>query len=361
LRPVAETPNSKNRKRPKEKKERGERAIATGGRVTKSGRIYEAESLQHKKDAMRSVTLQRLEDEVAAGRCIARNLTDPAGTDLTLPDKYRSLTESLLATFLENHKAALLYSALYYPERDYPHDCHDWSVTPYGKLVPWVRDFDMLIRFDGEPDFWLQFQGKGQNLWFVQLKKALQHKIKARSSQTLYLGVRKSLFDLFLRQATNNLARRYFREHDKTEIIRPIYYVSYTSVNDWTKRGYALNGIDCFELLELEDKRFYNYCYAFFEAVWPREERVLRDAIDRMKDRDFWMCHTTPVDPKALTSKEIAAEFGATLNEIRRSYKWEETEQFLYNEWLDARQKGFTDLKLPALFKPTEPKISSAS
>ena len=141
----------KKQKAAQEKKERGERAIAKGGRVTKTGRIYEAEFLQHKKDAMRSVTLQRLEDEVAEGRCITRNLTAPAGVDLNLPDKYRSLTEDLLFTFLELRKDRLLYTALYYPERDYPHDCHDWSVTPYGKVVPWVRDFDLLFRFEGQP------------------------------------------------------------------------------------------------------------------------------------------------------------------------------------------------------------------
>jgi hypothetical protein len=347
----------KRAKAAQDREERGLRAIATGGRVTKTGRIYEAESLQHKKEAMQTVTLKRLEDEVAAGLCIARNLTAPDGVDLKDEGKYRSLTEDLLFTFLENHKEDLNYSGLYYPERDYPHNSQDWSVTPYGKLVPWVRDFDILWHSEDSADIWFQFQGKGQNLWFLQLRKALQHRISVHTSQALYLGVRKALFDLLLRQATNYLTGLYHeqRETEPTEIHRQIIYVSYTSITDWIKHDYHLSGVQCLDLLFLESKRFHNYCYGFFKAVWPREERVLSQAVDRMKWREFKTLTTAPVDPNALTSKEIAAEFGATLMESRDEFHLDESEQVLFNEWFTAREKGFGALKLPPLYKPTIP------
>jgi hypothetical protein len=300
------------------KKERGERAIAKGGRVTKTGRIYEAESLQHKKDAMSAVTLQRLDDEVSAGLCVARNLIaratpdNPDGIDLKHDDEYRSLTEDLLAAFLEKHKAALQYTALYYPERDYPHDCHDWSVTPSGQTIPWVRDFDILFRFDGEEDIWFQFQGKGQNLWFQQLRSALQHKIKATSSRSLYLGVR-ALFDLVLRHETHKLARFYF--NGSPSIIRPIRYVSYTSVKHWIRQDYHLTGEQCLDLLERESSRFIAYCYHFFKAVWPDEMNLIAITYRRLKghidDHNFEIPLTTPFDPLLLTPKEVAAEYGA--------------------------------------------------
>jgi hypothetical protein len=196
---------------------------------------------------MQEVTLKRLDDEVAAGLCIARDLVSKSG-DLKDEGKYRSLSESLLFTFLEKHKEELGYVALYYPERDYPHDCHDWSVTPYGKVIPWVRDFDLLIPIDGQADLWFQFQGKGQNLWFLDLRKALQHKIRVHTSQTLYLGVRRSLFDLLLRQASNLFAGLYQKQRQtaQVEIRRGIHYVSYTSVTDWIKRDYRLSGLQCY-------------------------------------------------------------------------------------------------------------------
>lgn len=350
----------------RKKKERGERAIAKGGRVTKTGRTYEAESLQHKKDAMSAVTLQRLEDEASDGLCIARNLTaratpdNPDGIDLKHEGEYRSGTEDLLFTFLESQKKALDYTALYYPERDYPHDCHDWSVTPEGLPIPWVRDFDILFRFDGEADIWFQFQGKGQNLWFQQLHSALQHKIKATSSRSLYLGVRRALFDLILRHETNKLACYYFNNlysGDRPAITRQINYVSYTSVNEWIKRDYHLTGLQCFDLLELESRRFYDYCYNFFQAVWPREESIINTTFHRLDDHAFNFFLTTPVDRLALTPKEVAAEYGAWFAQVRRSKHLEETELLLHNEWLTAPKKGFDALKdkRPALYTPTKP------
>lgn len=180
----------------------------------------------------------------------------------------------------------------------------------------------MLIRLESGSDYWLQFQGKGQNLWFLQLRKALQHKIKATSSRSLYLGFRRALFDLLLREATNRLARQYFREHNKTEITRSIFYVSYTSVKHWISQDYYLTGLQCLDLIELESKRFYNYCAKFFKAVWPRESSILdstHDAVEnRLENGDFDLLLTTPVDPKALTSKELAAEYGAWLSRVRK-------------------------------------------
>jgi hypothetical protein len=314
---------------------------------------------------MSAVTLQRLEDEASAGLCIARNLTaratadNPNGIDLKHEGEYRSLTEDLLATFLQNHKKVLGYSSVHYPERDYPHDCHEWSVTPSGQPIPWVRDFDILFRFDGEEDIWFQFQGKGQNLWFQQLRKALQHKIKASSSRSLYLGVRKALFDLVLRHETQKLVRYYF--DGSPTVIRPIRYISYTSVKDWIKNDYSLNGEQCFDLLERESSRFIAYCYDFFEAVWPRESNLITTTRNRLRDHindhgfDFFL--TAPVDPLLLTPKEVAAEYGAWFAQVRRGERFEETELLLHNEWMTARKKGFNALKpkLPSRFLPTVP------
>ena len=46
---------------------------------------------------------------------------------------------------------------------------------------------------------------------------------------------------------------------------------------------------------------------------------------------------------------------------VRGKTSFEETELLLHNEWATARKKGFADLKLPPLYQPTVPKISSAS
>jgi hypothetical protein len=106
-----------------------------------------------------------------------------------------------------------------------------------------------------------------------------------------------------------------------------------------------------------ESRRFYNYCYNFFKAVWPLEERVFSNAVQNMKWREFTTLLTRPLDPDSLTSKEIAAEFGATLMESRKSFHLDESEKVLYDEWFTARKEGWPAFKakLPSAYKPTLP------
>ena len=61
--------------------------------------------LLRQQEARRAVTAQRLEDEVASGRCVSRNLK--SRSDLEQSDNYRSTTEALFVTFRERQREIL--------------------------------------------------------------------------------------------------------------------------------------------------------------------------------------------------------------------------------------------------------------
>jgi hypothetical protein len=67
---------------------------------------------------------------------------------------------------------------------------------------------------------------------------------------------------------------------------------------------------------------------------------------DHINNHAFDFLLTTPVDPELLTPKEVAAEYGAWLAQVRWGEHFEETELLLHNEWM-TRKKGLAELKLP--------------
>jgi hypothetical protein len=231
-------------------------------------------------------------------------------------DKYqfRSPTEDLLFEFLtcqhdQPGDCSFPYTHLYYPEREYPEDSHDWTVTPEGLLSATVRDFDIYFENDGF-DLCYQYQCKGLTGFNYNLRKALEHRISKKTSKTLYLTVRKDLYSLVVRDSVNRFICRY-GDGIKNEIPRIISYVSLTSVRHWIHKNYLLTPVQVWDLLEAESKRFWAYWYKFFKAAFPIEQRIHFRADELFQQSRG--SYLNPPPPNFTSSKDIALQYGQFL------------------------------------------------
>jgi hypothetical protein len=299
---------------------------------------------------MREVTSRRIEDELHNGILITRNLGSS--------DKYRfrSPTEDLLFEFLTRQHDqpgdySFPYTHLFYPEREYPEDSHDWTVTPEGLLSATVRDFDIYFENNGV-DLCFQFQCKGLTCFFYNLRKALQHRVSKKTSKTFYLNVRKDLFSLVVRDSVNGFICQYC-EGIKNEITRFIRYVSLTSVRHWIHNNYLLDAVDVWDLLEAESNHFWNYWYRFFKVAFPIEQKIHFRADGLFKQSRA--SYLNPPPPNFTSSREIALQYGQFLIQAKAEDNYSDSESGLHSQWEAARERGWKAIKekLPSAFSPT--------
>ena len=331
------------------KKARANNALATGGRVSKTGRIYSAESITNKRNAAKDVTSRRIEDELHNGILITRNLGSS--------DKYRfrSPTEDLLFDFLTRQHDqpgdySFPYTHLFYPEREYPEDSQDWTVTPEGLLTATVRDFDIYFDNNGA-DLCFQYQCKGLTGFNYNLRKALEHRISKKRSKTLYLTIRQDLYSLVVRDSVNRFICKY-GQGIESEIPRGTFYVSLTSVRHWVHNNYLLDPVQVWDLLEAESKRFWAYWYSFFKAVFPIEQRIHFRANEL-----FQQSRADYLKPPSFASfKDIALRYGQFLIQAKTENNYSNSESALHSQWETARARGWKALKekLPPAFTPTK-------
>jgi hypothetical protein len=340
----------KKKNKAKNKKARAERALANGGRVSKTGRIYSADSITKKSTAMREVTSRRIEDELHNGILITRNLGSS--------DKYRfrSPTEDLLFEFLTRQhdqpgNRSFPYTHLFYPERDYPEDSQDWTVTPEGLLSATVRDFDIYFENNGG-DLCYQYQCKGLTCFFYNLRKALQHRVSKKTSKTFYLNVRKDLFSLVVRDSVNSFICQYC-EGIENEIPRETFYVSLTSVRHRIHNNYLLDAVDVWDLLVAESNHFWKYWYSFFKTAFPIEHKIHFRANELFKQSRA--SYLNPQPPNFTSSKEIALQYGQFLIQAKTENNYSDSESGLHSQWEAAHERGWKALKekLPPAFSPT--------
>jgi hypothetical protein len=301
---------------------------------------------------MREVTSRRIEDKLHNGILITRKLCSS--------DKYqfRSPTEDLLFEFLTRQhdqpgNRSFPYTHLFYPEREYPEDSQDWTVTPEGLLTATVRDFDIYFENNGD-DLCFQFQCKGLTGFYYNLRKALQHRVSKKTSKTFYLNVRRDLFSLVVRDSVND----FICQHGKgleNEIPRGTFYVSLTSVRHWIHKDYLLDPPQVWDLLVAESKRFWNYWYSFFRAAFPIEHKIHFRANELFKQSRA--PYLNPAPPNFTSSKDIALQYGQFLIQAKAENNYSDDESGLHFQWEAAREHGWKALKekLPPTFSPTIP------
>jgi hypothetical protein len=237
--------NAKARKKAKAeaRKLEGRQAEASGGRVTKTGRIYGAEPIWNLQMGMREVNAAQALKNDAAGTHPIINLKGFRS------DGTRSDAERLFLDFLCRHRGkGFLFLDLASPELadrlNKTDKAKEWSFTFYGKLTSWIRDVD--LDFDPPnateakaPALFTQFQVKGASKLYTDLRKCLNPRTGAKRAKMLFRDLRKDALELLIRRATNRLLEKDCKDSPHPRLC---YHISHRSILEWRDKHYTVKG-----------------------------------------------------------------------------------------------------------------------
>jgi hypothetical protein len=171
------------------------------------------------------------------------------------------------------------------------------------------------------------------------------HKLDFQSKFRRFYRLRLNLLNFALHSITNTLSNTYV---DKAhELVRPIFYVSARSINNWTRNKLRLpDSSALLELLQTEDERFRDYWSDFFAALLPKEASILNRAVAMFES--VALENPTTEWTQAL----VAQVFDACLTDAKTEFNYDDSYNAVFRTWMSL---DFLDVKeqLPKKLTPT--------
>lgn len=319
--------------RNKEKKEQEHykkkiHALATGGNVSDTGRIYGSETYQRMVQAGRRLGESTQARNSALKRPATHGLKQGQsrrGQRKVVPD-LRSWAEDKRIGFLFVHRD-FIDLACRYPELSYPERSSDVSCSFHSHITYWTRDFDEEI---GDDCF--QTQVKGTDWLFKAFEDSLSdvtvYSPKAFiQKRKKFKRVLKALLDMKIRTITNRLQIKL-----KVKDVLPLRYQSNRSLCQWQKDfkeifKYTQNEETLLALCKKESRRFINYHDRWLANIFPEHHNVIAYA------KELFAPRINSGEEKQWTALAVAEVFARCLKEAKAELNFDDSELAIFRLW----------------------------